>query len=154
MAYRNSLCHHIVKTTTVCAQQGLRQGCELAPLLWMMALAQIYRELRDEQDPLMDEPWMQNSTTIYADDTHLKEIMQTARELERVVYRFCRDLDALAAKGVVINSGISAILLRHRGSFVGWLRRHLLLSLMGMCFASEVRKATCMRFRSGSSAPT
>ena len=118
---------HLGQTAQVCARKGLRQGCKLAPLLWTMALEQIYRELVAEGDTLLTVAWLQGSSTIYADDIHLQEIMSTTRELDQMVYRFSTVLDALSAHGMVINSGKSAILLRHRGSFIkGWLRRHLI----------------------------
>ncbi|CAE6947708.1 unnamed protein product [Symbiodinium sp. CCMP2592] len=86
----------------------------------------IYRELLDEGDPLSTAPWLEQNSTIYADDIHLKDTMQSTRELDNMVYRFSKVLDALAAHGMVINSAKSALLLRHRGSFMkGWLRRHL-----------------------------
>ncbi|CAE7535527.1 Pol, partial [Symbiodinium sp. CCMP2592] len=118
---------HLGHTAKVEAQRGLRQGCKLAPLLWTLALAQIYRELLAEGDPLLTAPWLEQSSTIYADDIHLKDTVQTTRELDDMVYRFSKILDALAAHGMVINSAKSALLLRHKGSFIrGWLRRHLI----------------------------
>eukprot|EP00439_Symbiodinium_sp_Y106_P056973 s2801_g8.t1 len=117
---------HLGQTAQVCARKGLRQGCKLAPLLWTMALEQIYRELVAEGDALLTVAWLQGSLTIYADDIHLQELMHI-HELDKMVYRFSKVLDALSAHGMVINSGKSAILLRHRGSFIkGWLRRHLI----------------------------
>ncbi|CAE6971438.1 unnamed protein product [Symbiodinium sp. CCMP2592] len=117
---------HLGHTAKVEAQRGLRQGCKLAPLLWTLALAQIYRELLAEGDSLLTAPWLEQSSTIYADDIHLKDTMQNTRELDDMVYRFSKMLDALAAHGMVINSAKSALLLRHKGSFIkGWLRRHL-----------------------------
>ena len=117
---------HMGHTARICAQKGLRQGCKLAPLLWTMALEQIHRELLAEEDPLITATWLQHSSTTYADDIHLREIMWTVQDLDNMVYRFCKVLDALQAHGMVINSGKSAFLLRYRGSFIkAWLRRHL-----------------------------
>ncbi|CAE7688676.1 Pol [Symbiodinium sp. CCMP2592] len=118
---------HLGHTAKVEAQRGLRQGCKLAPLLWTLALAQIYREILAEGDPLLTAPWLEQCSTIYADDIHLKDTVQNTRELDDMVYRFSKILDALAAHGMVINSAKSALLLRHKGSFIrGWLRRHLI----------------------------
>ncbi|CAE7475477.1 Pol [Symbiodinium sp. CCMP2592] len=118
---------HLGHTAKVEAQRGLRQGCKLAPLLWTLALAQIYRELLAEEDSLLTAPWLEQSSTIYADDIHQKDTVQNTRELDDMVYRFSKILDALAAHGMVINSAKSALLLRHKGSFIkGWLRRHLI----------------------------
>ncbi|CAE7840044.1 unnamed protein product [Symbiodinium sp. CCMP2592] len=118
---------HLGHTAKVEAQRGLRQGCKLAPLLWTLALAQIYREILAEGDPLLTAPWLEQCSTIYADDIHLKDTVQNTRELDDMVHRFSKILDALAAHGMVINSAKSALLLRHKGSFIrGWLRRHLI----------------------------
>ena len=119
--------NHLGQTAQVCARKGLRQGCKLAPLLWTMALEQIFRELVATGDALLTVAWLQGSLTIYADDIHLQELMYDTHELDKMVYRFSKVLDALSAHGMVINSGKSAILLRHRGFFIkGWLRRHLI----------------------------
>ena len=99
-----------------------------------MALEQIHRELLDENDPLLTAAWLQHSSTTYADDIHLREVMRTVQDLENMVYRFCKVLDALRAHGMVINSGKSAFLLRYRGSFIkAWLRRHLIHKEQGDC---------------------
>ena len=130
----NYIVNHMGQTARICAQKGLRQGCKLAPLLWTMALEQIHRELLDENDPLLTAAWLQHSSTTYADDIHLREVMRTAQDLENMVYRFCKVLDALRAHGMVINSGKSAFLLRYRGSFIkAWLRRHLIHKEQGDC---------------------
>ncbi|CAE7412177.1 unnamed protein product [Symbiodinium sp. CCMP2592] len=118
---------HLGLTARVQAQQGLRQGCKLAPLLWILSLAQIYRDLQAKDDPLLNHDWLCCNSTMYADDIHLKDTMCSVLELDRMVHRFCSILDALRANGMVINLAKSAILLRHRGSFIkGWLRRHLI----------------------------
>ncbi|CAE7423381.1 Pol, partial [Symbiodinium sp. CCMP2592] len=86
---------HLGHTAKVEAQRGLRQGCKLAPLLWTLALAQIYREILAEGDPLLTAPWLEQCSTIYADDIHLKDTVQNTRELDDMVYRFSKILDAL-----------------------------------------------------------
>ncbi|CAE7250056.1 unnamed protein product, partial [Symbiodinium sp. CCMP2592] len=123
---------HLGLTAKVQAQQRLRQGCKLAPLLWILSLAQIYRDLQAKEDPLLTQDWMCDNSTIYADDIHLKETMTSVQGLDRMVHRFCTILDELRANGMVINLAKSAILLRHRGSFIkGWLRRHLITTKDG-----------------------
>ena len=130
----NYIVSHMGQTARICAQKGLRQGCKLAPLLWTMALEQIHRELLDENDPLLTAAWLQHSSPTYADDIHLREVMRTVQDLENMVYRFCKVLDALRAHGMVINSGKSAFLLRYRGSFIkAWLRQHLIHKEQGDC---------------------
>ena len=86
-------------------------------LLLLQLLEQIHRELLDENGPLLTAAWLQHSSTTYADDIHLREVMRTVQDLENMVHRFCI-LDALRAHGMVINSGKSAFLLRYRGSFI------------------------------------
>ncbi|CAE7591001.1 unnamed protein product [Symbiodinium sp. CCMP2592] len=92
---------------------GSDRDASLHPYSGIIALAQIYRDLLNEEDPLITASWIEQSSTIYADDIHLKEIMHSARDLENMVYRFYKVLDALAAHGMVINSAKSALLLRH-----------------------------------------
>ncbi|CAE7252111.1 unnamed protein product [Symbiodinium sp. CCMP2592] len=133
---------HLGLTAKVQAQQGLRQGCKLAPLLWILSLAQIYRDLQAREDPLLNHDWMCENSTIYADDIHLKDTVSSVLGLDRMVHRFCSILDALRANGMVINLAKSAILLRHRGSFIkAWLRRHLIQKKDGNVL--RLRRMSC-----------
>ena len=69
--------------------------------------------------------WLQNNTTTYADDIHLMEVASSSSQLDRILHNFGTMLDALADNDMIINATKSAVLLRHRGSFMKkWLRRH------------------------------
>ncbi|CAE7491773.1 unnamed protein product [Symbiodinium sp. CCMP2592] len=148
---------HLGHTAKVEAQRGLRQGCKLAPLLWTLALAQIYREILAEGDPLLTAPWLEQCSTIYADDIHLKDTVQNTRELDDMVYRFSKILDALAAHGMVINSAKSALLLRHKGSFIRTvyeipLRDHHTYLGIRISYHSQAKQAVTYRLQAANQA--
>ena len=115
---------HLGKQARIPAQQGLRQGCQLAPSLWAMAVGCIAKEVATSS---LDLPstWLQENMTTYADDIHLKECCRSIVHLNRTLNRFGLVLDALTKHDMVVNTAKSAILIRHRGNFVkAWLRRH------------------------------
>ncbi|CAE7020812.1 Pol [Symbiodinium sp. CCMP2456] len=135
MSWYYQVCYtveHLGKQTEITAQQGLRQGCQLAPTLWAMAVGWIYKHIWDSSSPDTMQPWLQANSTTYADDIHLKETATTTTGLDKALYRFGLVLDALAEQGMLINAGKSAFLLRHRGSFLKkWRRRHYLSTSEG-----------------------
>ncbi|CAE7242509.1 Pol, partial [Symbiodinium sp. CCMP2456] len=135
MSWYYHICYmveHLGKNTEIIAQQGLRQGRQLAPTLWALAVGCIYKHIRDSSAPDTMQPWLQANSTTYADEIHLKETATTTTGLDKALYRFGLVLDALAGQGMIINAGKSAFLLKHRGSFLKkWRRRHCLSTSEG-----------------------
>ena len=54
-------------TTSIQVGKGLRQGCKIAPLLWVAFMNLFMQELA----LLVGQQWIQDCLTIYADDVHL-----------------------------------------------------------------------------------
>ena len=116
---------HLNRTARVRAQQGLRQGCQLAPILWAMGMGYVFKSVASDPTNQVTTAWLQNNTTTYADDIHLMEVASSISHLDRMLHNFGTMLDALADNDMIINAAKSAVLLRHRGSFIKkWLRRH------------------------------
>ena len=116
---------HLNRKTHVTAQQGLRQGCQLAPLLWAISMGYVYKTVaKDTANPITPQ-WLKDNTSTYADDIHMMETARTAQSLDRILSLFGAMLDALTDNHMIINATKSAFLLRHRGSFIKrWLRQH------------------------------
>ena len=116
----------------------LRQGCQLAPLLWAMASGCIVKEISHSPDPI-PSAWLQDNMTTYADDIHLKECCRSVAQFNRALHYFGLVLDALTRRDMVVNTTKSAILLRYKGHFLkDWLRRHRI----------AVKDGHALRFRS------
>ena len=115
---------HLGKQARITAQQGLRQGCQLAPLLWAMAVGCIVRAVAHSSASI-PPTWLQDNMTTYADDIHLKACCRSVAQLDRALHYFGLVLDALTRHDMVVNTTKSAILLRYKGHFLKtWLRRH------------------------------
>ena len=116
---------HLNRTAQVQAQQGLRQGCQLAPILWAMGMGYVFKSVAADPTNQVTTAWLQNNNTTYADDIHLMEVASTTSHLDRMLHNFGMMPNALADNDMIINATKSAVLLRHRGSFIKkWLRRH------------------------------
>ena len=116
---------HLNRTAQVPAQQGLRQGCQLAPLLWAISMGYVYKTVARNTTNPINIPWLQDHTSTYADDIHMMATAKTVSSLDSILLHFGTMLDALQENDMVINAGKSAFLLKHRGSFIKkWLRRH------------------------------
>ncbi|CAE7308635.1 unnamed protein product, partial [Symbiodinium microadriaticum] len=116
---------HLSKTAQVTARKGLRQGCQLAPILWAMGMGYVFKSVATDTTNQVTTAWLQSNTTTYADDIHLMEVARTSSHLDRILHKFGTMLDALVDNDMLINAAKSAVLLRHRGSFIKkWLRRH------------------------------
>ena len=62
--------YHVVSphtTSPVDVGVGLRQGCKIAPLLWLVYMSKLIQLLL----PYTGETWIQNCLTLYADDVHV-----------------------------------------------------------------------------------
>ena len=76
---------HLNRKTHVTAQQGLRQGCQLAPLLWAISMGYVYKTVaKDTANPITPQ-WLQDNTSTYADDIHMMETARTAQSLDRIL---------------------------------------------------------------------
>ena len=116
---------HLNRKTQVTAQQGLRQGCQLAPLLWAISMGYVYKTVARDAANAVTSQWLQDNTSTYADDIHMMETARTTRSLDNILTLFGTMLDALTDNHMIINATKSAFLIRHRGSFIKkWLRQH------------------------------
>ena len=138
---------HLNRTAQVTAQQGLRQGCQLAPILWAMGMGFVFKSVAADPTNQVTATWLQTNTTTYADDIHLMEVARSSMQLDRILHNFGTMLDALADNDMIINAVKSAVLLRHRGTFIKkWLRRHKQHTSDGDFFYLRTPKGREFRF--------
>ena len=111
--HRNASYHlsHGGLNSQVSAQQGVRQGCLLAPLLFACATGLIVQEL-----PSVAGPAWRDVLTIYADDFLGQEWVHTVDDIGRILQRWGTLVDCLYEFGLRLSKGKSVILARIGGS--------------------------------------
>ena len=91
--------------------RGVRQGCVLSPLLYILVVARIHSVLRgtfgDEADQLLD---------YFADDTLLHQDFDTAQGFRQAIERVGQLLEVLAQAGLNVNDDKTQVILRLAGS--------------------------------------
>ena len=101
--------HDAFQETTVTATRGIRQGCKLAPLLWVAISAAILHELREA----VSDPHSQGTT--FADDTLCQWLIETEEDVHELS-KFLAHLQIMKNLGLHVNLGKTALLLKARGT--------------------------------------
>ncbi|CAE7700026.1 unnamed protein product [Symbiodinium sp. CCMP2592] len=110
-------------SSMVYLDNGVRQGCTLAPLLW--ALFSVFLLSRIEEQ--LQSQWPRDSMTLYADDTHCFWDLDTHQDLDFFVRSAVTVLSVYRRYGMKINPEKSALILRLGGTHgARWQKRHLL----------------------------
>ena len=104
------------------ANQGVRQGCVAAPLVWVVYTMRLMQRLTLYIPLVCVLAWL----TMYADDMHWGQIFRNESELREVLHLTRSFLDFLALFGVVVNMQKSAILFHARGRRAAKWRSKLL----------------------------
>ena len=110
--HRNA-CYHLQHgghTAKVQVQQGVRQGCLLAPLLFACATGLLISELPDVAGPAWND-----ILSLYADDILAQECLQDVADVARVLQRWGKLIDFLGDHGLQLSQGKSVILARIGG---------------------------------------
>eukprot|EP00439_Symbiodinium_sp_Y106_P015242 s10585_g2.t1 len=110
--HRNA-CYHLQHgghTAKVQVQQGVRQGCLLAPLLFACATGLLISELPDVAGPAWND-----ILSLYADDILAQEWLQDVADVARVLQRWGKLIDFLGDHGLQLSQGKSVILARIGG---------------------------------------
>ncbi|CAE6960767.1 pol, partial [Symbiodinium sp. CCMP2592] len=96
---------------TVDVGRGVRQGCVLSPLLYIMVVARLHSQLRsafgDEADQILD---------YFADDTLIHQEFTSPQGFREAIERVGKLLEVLAQAGLNINDDKTQVLLRLAGS--------------------------------------
>ncbi|CAE7380059.1 unnamed protein product, partial [Symbiodinium microadriaticum] len=110
---------HGNQTASLDTANGVRQGCCLAPSLWVLYTGLILTYIRKHVDMA--------DATVFADDFLFHWMVDGAAQLEQVLKHIAFVLETLESFGMSISPGKSAVLIGLRGSKAGTaLRKHVI----------------------------
>ena len=109
--------------STVDMENGVSQGCTLAPLIW--ALYSVY--LIHQLELRLHSTWPREALTLYADDTHCAWELNSLADLKFFIRSTVLLLSVYQQFGMKINPEKSALMIRLVGTHGSkWVRRHTL----------------------------
>ena len=114
--------NHGGASATIPVDQGIRQGCVLAPLLWSCATVYLLKRLdqlialRTEGMDGDDSSWSSEGITAYADDFLASCVLRSKGDLALALIRFQCIIELLQSHNLVINFKKSAILFKVAGT--------------------------------------
>lgn len=118
------------KTTSIPVGKGLRQGCMIAPTLWVLYMDKFIALLEQKIDPR----WITQCLTIYADDLHAGCEFHTRAEFQQALINFGIILDTLEALQLQLSYSKSFIILAYGGTHCRpGLKGHLERDTSGSC---------------------
>ena len=91
---------------------GLRQGCKIAPLLWIAFMDLFLTLLR----PRTGARWILDHLTLYADDIHVGCLFHNAAEFHCALTNFGHVLDALEELQLSLSYSKSFVIFQHAGT--------------------------------------
>ena len=113
---------HAAAEGSVASTIGVRQGCKVAPLLWVIYSCYFYKQA----SALIDAAWLRSNTSFFADDLHFFTLARCTGDLDLFLSRCSILFELLLDFNMLINYKKSALLLRLKGSAAKkWKHRHL-----------------------------
>ena len=112
IAIHDTSAYHIeddFRSSEIRATRGIRQGCKLAPLLWVAISTTILHDLRDA----LSGPKRQGTT--FADDTLCQWMIDTQEDVAQLDSFLGRVLEVMGNLGLLVNLAKTALLLKVRG---------------------------------------
>eukprot|EP00435_Cladocopium_sp_Y103_P006689 s2221_g2.t1 len=100
------------QTTSIPVNVGLRQGCKIAPLLWVVFMDKFLQLLV----PLTGVSWITQALTLYADDIHAGCIFHSSAELATALTNFGHVLDVLESMRLHLSYSKSFLIFAVAGS--------------------------------------
>ncbi|CAE7331253.1 Pol, partial [Symbiodinium necroappetens] len=105
----------------VSSERGVRQGCPLAPSLWTLVTVALLRAMAGA-DSLA---WIQDDTTMFADDLLLQWEYTSIPELERMLSTIQECFRVLARLGLQVQHRKTQLLVAHKGRLAHrWWQMH------------------------------
>ena len=107
--------YHVVSphtTTPIDVGLGLRQGCKIAPLLWLVYMSKLLTILI----PLTGEQWIRECLTLYADDVHVGCQYTSKGELEAHLQCMGHLLDCIERLKLTLSYQKTSIIFAATGS--------------------------------------
>eukprot|EP00435_Cladocopium_sp_Y103_P014102 s4865_g3.t1 len=100
------------QTTRIPVKIGLRQGCKIAPLLWVVFMDKFLHLLA----PLTGVQWIEQALTLYADDIHAGCVYHSSLELATALKNFGHMLDTLESMQLQLSYNKSFLIFAVAGS--------------------------------------
>ena len=120
--------HDGVTQHRVATGRGVRQGCRAAPVLWSSHTLHLFYKLRD----LIDENWVKQCLTAFADDIHCCEVFRSEAQLQAALHRVGLLLDTLELLGVQLSLEKSHAIIKIGGTNCREIqRRYILIDALG-----------------------
>ncbi|CAE7204775.1 unnamed protein product [Symbiodinium sp. CCMP2592] len=108
-------------TTRVESERGVRQGCPLAPSLWTLITIALFRALAG----VTSVTWLQEDTTMFADDLLLQWIVHRVQDLENMVDIIAHTFRILAQLGLQVQHRKTQLIVAYKGrQATQWWRAH------------------------------
>jgi len=104
--------------------RGVRQGCRAAPVLWSSHTLHVFYKLRD----LIDETWIKQCLTVFADDFHCCEVFRSEVQLQDALHRIGILLDTLELLGVQLSLEKSHAIIKIGGTNCRDIQRKYILT--------------------------
>ena len=121
-AYRLGSRRDAAQQMDIPATRGVKQGCMLAPTLWVLYTCFIFAKL----DLAMHAGWTAEHVTAFADDLTFRWELHTLRDCEHFLANLDALLRVLESVGLQANPAKSSLLLEIRGNRgQAWLRKHM-----------------------------
>ena len=119
---------HRGQTRCLRTSRGIRQGCKAAPTLWAAYVTGILLDCGQT----IDEQWLYDCITMYADDGCMHEVVTTPKHFKRIVNKVGLTLDIFEAAQLTINLEKTYALLRLVGSAVDkTFKQHIMKTTHG-----------------------
>lgn len=99
-------------TTSVPVGKGLRQGCKLAPLLWVSFMDLFLRQIAT----ITGYQWVHDCLTIYADDVHIGCQFRSKHELQTHLVNIGHTLDVIENLKLSLSYSKSFMLIAYAGT--------------------------------------
>ncbi|CAE7635287.1 yfiL [Symbiodinium sp. CCMP2592] len=107
--------------TRVASERGVRQGCPLAPSLWTLITIALFRALAG----VTSVTWLQEDTTMFADDLLLQWIVHRVQDLENMVDIIAHTFRILAQLGLQVQHRKTQLIVAYKGrQATQWWRAH------------------------------
>ncbi|CAE7211796.1 Pol [Symbiodinium natans] len=99
---------------------GVRQGCNIAPILWVLYTCYFFRTASD----FLPQEWLQSSCTFFADDLHFCDVIAQAADLDSFLQKAGKLFLHLQKFNMLINYKKSAVLMHLKGACTKRWRKH------------------------------
>ncbi|CAE7336692.1 unnamed protein product [Symbiodinium sp. CCMP2592] len=104
--------------------QGVRQGCMLAPCLWLLFVTYLFHHLDTTMGGAAS--WTCQHSTAFADDLHFKWDLDDPKALDRMKMEVATVLSVLKSFGLQISAEKSTMLIEIRGTAADvWLSKNI-----------------------------